>query len=72
MTQHHQALPRAAPLSLASGVALLAFLAALVFGVHLLLTAWLANLTVIEWRDAPAGSRLDIMFDEPAHPPWSW
>jgi hypothetical protein len=75
MTQHHQSLPGAAPLSHHTGAALLAFLTALVvlvIALYLFAASWLANLTVTEWRDAPAGSQLDIMFDEPAHPPWSW
>jgi hypothetical protein len=75
MTQHHQALPRPAPLSHGSGASLLAFLAilgVLILGLHMLIAAWLANLTVSEWRGAPAGAQLDVFFDEPAHPAWSW
>ncbi len=57
------------------GAALLALLAALAIalaGVGLLGSLWLTSFTVREWRDAPAGSQLNILFDEPAHPPWSW
>jgi hypothetical protein len=75
MIHHSQVSPGATARSQRRAFPLLAFLATLallVFGLHLLLTAWLANFTVKEWRDAPAGSQLDILFDEPAHPPWSW
>jgi hypothetical protein len=57
------------------GWSLLAFLVALAVllaASYLLGSFWLANLTITEWRGAPAGSQLDIMFDEPAHPAWSW
>ncbi len=56
----------------AAPLAFLVALAALVIGLYVLASSWLANLTVVEWRDAPAGSHLDILFDEPAHPAWSW
>ncbi len=70
--------PRAAPAPSGRGAALFAllvFLSALaiaVTGLYILTSFWLANLTVREWREAPAGSQLEILFDEPAHPPWSW
>jgi hypothetical protein len=54
---------------------LLAFLVALTVllaASYLLISFWLTNLTIREWRGAPAGSQLDIIFDEPAHPPWNW
>jgi hypothetical protein len=53
-------------------LAVLVALAVLLMALYVLASSWLANLTITEWRGAPAGSQLDIMFDEPAHPPWSW
>ena len=75
MIQHNRVSPGAAPGPHGRGTAPLAFLVALavvVIGLYVLVSSWLANLTVTEWRDAPAGSHLDILFDEPAHPAWSW
>ena len=76
MTQHNQESPRPVPLpGDSSGTALLAFLATLVvlvMAMYVLVSFWLSNLTVTEWRGAPAGAQLDILFDEPAHPAWSW
>lgn len=75
MIQNIPISPGAAPRQNRAGTPLLAFLATLavlIFVLHLLVTAWLANISVTEWRHAPAGSQLDILFDEPAHPAWSW
>jgi hypothetical protein len=57
---------------LATLLTLLATIAVLALALTVLVSSWLAGLSITEWRSAPAGSRLDIVFDEPAHPPWSW
>jgi hypothetical protein len=66
---------RAVPLPHRRGPALLALLVALtvlLMALYVLASSWLAGLTITEWRGAPAGAQLDIFFDEPAHPAWSW
>jgi hypothetical protein len=52
-------------------VGLLILTAALVAAAALRLRGG-AGITVGEWRNAPAGSALGVVFDEPAHPPWTW
>ena len=51
--------------------ALIVLAAALALAAALRLLAG-PGITVREWRDAPAGGSLDVVFDEPAHPPWTW
>ena len=57
-------------------MALRHFVVLLIIAVALVLAAALrllgGGITVREWRNAPAGADLDVVFDEPSHPPWNW
>jgi len=58
-------------MSVRSILALLLIAAAIVAAAGLRLLGG-PGITVREWRSAPAGGGRDVVFDEPAHPPWNW
>jgi hypothetical protein len=51
---------------------LLGFLVMLLLLAAVVVASRAISITVPEWRNAPAGSALDVITDEPAHPPWNW